>query len=98
MAHLSYPSPAEVQLRLGPRENAILAVVRHWAWWLRAEVEGKLPGYTEVATVTLTAERAQDATIREILDRSSQLVFPPDGGEGMEVVREPVASTKRKKQ
>lgn len=97
MAHLSYPSPEEVQLRLGPRENAILAVVRHWAWWLRAEVEGKLPGYTEVATVTLTAERAQDATIREILDRSFQLVFPPDGGEGIAMERAPVASSKRKR-
>lgn len=97
MAHLSYPSLAEVQLRLGPREDAILAVVRNWAWWLRAEVEGKLPGYSEVAMVTLTAERAQDATIREILDRSFQLVFPLDGGEGTAVVREPVSSTKRRR-
>ena len=93
MAHLSYPSPAEVQLRLGPREDAILTVVRRWAWWTRAEVEGRLPGDAQVAAVILTAERGVDGTIREILQRSFQLVFPADGGEGAPVVRGPGART-----
>ncbi len=83
MAHLSYPSPTEVQLRLGPQEDAILTVVRHWAWWTRAEVEGQLPGELEVAAVILTAERTTEATIREILHRSFQIVFPSAGGEGV---------------
>jgi len=96
MAQLSYPSAEEVQLQLGPREDAILGVVRRWAWWLRAEVDGKLPGCSEVTSVTLTAARAQDATIREILDRSFQLVFAADGGEGM-VVPAPVESPKRRR-
>ena len=89
MAHISYPSPAEVQLRLGPQEDAILTVVRGWAWWQRAEVEGRLPGDTQVSTVILTAERSADTTIREILHRSFQMVFPTDGGEGVLSVRGP---------
>ena len=83
MAHLSYPSDGELQLRLGPREDAILTVVRHWAWWTRAEVEGRFPGASEVSGVILTAERAADTMIREILHRSFRLVFPADGGEGV---------------
>jgi hypothetical protein len=83
MAHLSYPSPAEVQLRLGPQENEILTVVRRWAWWTHAEVEGQQPGDAEVLAVILTAERSADATIREILRRSFHLVFPVEGGEGV---------------
>ncbi len=82
MAHLSYPTPTEVQLRLGPREDEILTVVRHWAWWTRVDVEGRLPGQAEVTAVILTAERSAEATIREILARSFRLVFPTTGGDG----------------
>ena len=91
MAYLSYPSPEEVQLRLDAYENAILTVVRHCRW-TEAEVQGRLPGSSLAATVILTAERARDTTIREILLRSFQLVFPPDGGEGAQV--EPKVATK----
>jgi hypothetical protein len=83
MAQLRYPSPTEVQLRLGPQEDAILTVVRHWAWWTRADVEGRLPGDAQVTAVILTAERGADQTIRKILQRSFQLVFPVEGGEGV---------------
>ncbi len=82
MAHLSYPSPLEVQLRLGPREDEILTVVGRWAWWTSAEVEGRMPGSTEVSAVILTAERATETTIREILHRSFRIVFPVTGGDG----------------
>lgn len=95
MAHLSYPSPAEVQLRLGPREDAILTVVRHLAWWTRAEFEGRLPGAAQVSAVILTAERSTDTMIREILHRSFQLVFPTGGGEGTQSVPGPGGRTKR---
>ncbi len=83
MAHLSYPSPTEVQLRLGANEDAILTVVRRWQSWTRADVEGRVPGDAQVAGVTLTAERGTDATIREILYRSFQLEFPLEGGDGV---------------
>jgi hypothetical protein len=82
MAHLSYPSATEVQLRLGAQEDAILAVVRHWRWWTHAEVEGHVPGDPQVAAVILTAERGADQTIRDILRRSFQMVFPAEGGAG----------------
>lgn len=95
MAHLSYPSSTEVQLRLDSQEDAILTVVRGWAWWKRAEVEGQLPGDIGVSAVILTAERTADATIREILHRSFQLVFPVEGGEGTRVVSGPAARMQR---
>ena len=84
MAHLTYPTEGELQLRLGPQADAILTVVRHWAWWTRAEVEGRFPGNSEVSAVILTAERGADPMIREILQRSFQLAFPADGGEGIQ--------------
>ena len=95
MASLRYPSPEEVELRLGPRENEILTVVRRWAWWKRAEVEGQLPGDSEVSAVVLTAERTVDGTIREILQRSFRLVFPPEGGEGIATAAPPSAQARR---
>ena len=96
MAHLSYPSPTEVQLRLGPQEDAILTVVRHWRWWTHAAVEGRLPDDTQVSAVILTATRGTDPTIREILHRSFQLVFPAEGGDGEPVALEPDVRTRRK--
>ena len=83
MAYLGYPVPEEVQLRLDAADDKILTVVRHCTWWTRADVRGRLPGSSLVAEVVLTADRSQDETIRDILLRSFQLVFPPDGGEGM---------------
>jgi hypothetical protein len=95
MAQLNYPSATEVQLRLGPQENAILTVVRRWGWWLRADVEGQLPGAEHVSAVILTAARSEDRTIREILHRSFQLVFPPEGGEGVQSAASPAPRTRR---
>ena len=86
MAYLSYLSSSEVQLRLGPQEDAILTVVRRWGWWKRAEVEGQMPGEPQVTAVILVAERAMDQTIRKILHRSFHIVFPADGGEGTPMV------------
>ncbi len=91
MAHLSYPSATEVQLRLGAQENAILTVVRHWGWWTHAAVEGQLPGDPQVSAVILTAARGADQTIREILRRSFQIVFPTEGGAGTLMATEPNA-------
>jgi hypothetical protein len=82
MAYLSYPSPTEVQLRLDAQEGAILAVVRGWAWWTKAEVEGRVPGSPLVTGVTLTTTRGMDATLRQILQLSFGLEFPQAGGVG----------------
>lgn len=82
MAHLRYPSSSELELQLGPHENEILSVVRHCGWWTRAKIEGRAPGEAEVVAVSLFADRSMDTTVREILQRSFQLIFPVDGGEG----------------
>jgi hypothetical protein len=46
MAHLSYPSLMDVQLRLDANEDAILTVVRGCPWWHKADVEGRCVGST----------------------------------------------------
>jgi hypothetical protein len=97
MAHLSYPSATEVQLRLGAQEDAILTVVRHGRWWTHAEVEGHVPGDPQVTAVILTAERGADPTIRDILRRSFQLVFPTEGGDGILVGTTPDARSRRRR-
>lgn len=96
MAHLDYPSVMEVQLRLGAHEDAILSVVRHCSWWTKADVEGQVPDSSVVTGITLTTNRSMDSTIRRILQLSFGLVFPADGGVGVQPVREP-ASTPRKR-
>jgi hypothetical protein len=95
MAYLSYPSATEVQLRLGAQEQAILTVVRRWGWWTRAEVEGRVSGEGQVTAVILTADRGSDQTIRTILRRSFQLVFPAEGGAGIVAAPTPEAGPPR---
>ena len=95
MAQLSYPSSTEVQLRLGAQEDAILTVVRRWGWWTRADVEGRVPGESQVTAVILTAARSEDRMIRDILHRSFQLVFPAEGGEGVETAVAPTPRVRR---
>ncbi len=95
MAQLSYPSSTEVQLRLGSQENAILTVIRRWGWWTRADVEGRMPGETQVTAVILTAARSEDRMIRDILHRSFQLIFPAEGGEGVLTTLAPAAHARR---
>ncbi len=96
MAHLSYPSTTEVQLRLGAQEDGILAVVRGCPWWTKAEVEGRLPGSATVSSVTLTTTRGVESTLRRILQMSFGLVFPPEGGAGQQLVREAPSVVGRK--
>lgn len=82
MATLSYPSLEELQLRLEAQDGAILDVVRGCPWWTKAELEGRVPGSNTVSSVTLTAMRAMDSTLRRILHLSFGLMFPADGGVG----------------
>ena len=88
MAYLSYPSAAEVQLRLEAQEDAILAVVRGCPWWTKADIEGRLPGSGTVSSVSLTTTRALESTLRRILEMSFGIVFPPEGGAGSPPKRE----------
>jgi hypothetical protein len=81
MATLDLSRPDEVRLVLsGAAENAILATVRRWPHWLRAEVDRDPADTSQIAAVTLVAQRDHEATVREILRRSFGLTFPEDGG------------------
>jgi hypothetical protein len=97
MAYLSYPSPMGLQLRLDAQEGAILAVIRGCSWWTGAEFEGHVPGSSMVSSVTLSAERCMDSTLRRILQMSFGLVFPKEGGLGQSSVREEAQGVKRKR-
>jgi hypothetical protein len=81
MTTLDMSNPGEVRLILrGETENAILTMLRRWPHWLRAEVEHDPVETTQCVAITLITDRAQEATIREILRRSFGLTFPPEGG------------------
>jgi hypothetical protein len=71
----------EVRLTLcGAAENRILTTVRRWPHWrLGSVVRDPLDGQ-QYQSVTLIADRAHEATVRDILKRGFGLIFPPEGG------------------
>jgi hypothetical protein len=81
MTTLDMSSPGELRLILrGAQENAILNTLRHWPYWRGVEVERDPADRTQCLSVTLIADRGQEATIREVLRRSFGMTFPPEGG------------------
>lgn len=81
MTTLDMSSPDELRLVLsGPAEQVILATLRRWPYWLRAEVERDPADTGQCLSVTLVTGRGQEATLREILRRSFGLTFPAEGG------------------
>lgn len=96
MTTLDLSSPGELRLVLrGAGENAILATLRRWPHWLRAEVERDPADTAQCVSVTLVASRGQEATLREILRRSFGLTFPVEGGSLTPVIPAAPASTRR---
>jgi phage-related baseplate assembly protein len=82
MSTLDLSTPGELRLTLrGAEENTILATLRRWPYWLRAEVEHDPEDKAQCLAVTLITSRTQEATLREILRRSFGLTFPPEGGD-----------------
>jgi hypothetical protein len=81
MSTLDKSVEGEIRLTLsGTEEERILATVRRWPQWLRAEVERDPADTGRILAVTLVTDQSQEATLREILRRSFGLVFPPEGG------------------
>ncbi|NJO84855.1 MAG: hypothetical protein HC828_20215 [Blastochloris sp.] len=81
MTTLDLSTPGELRLTLsGAAENIILTTVRRWPHWLRAELERDPSDLTQCVSVTLVAERNQESTIRDILQRSFGMKFPVEGG------------------
>jgi phage-related baseplate assembly protein len=82
MATLDLNTQGELRLILrGASEDTILTTLRRWPHWLRAELEHDPVDAAQVLAVTLITDRAQEATIREILRRSFGMAFPPEGGD-----------------
>lgn len=92
MTTLDLSIPGELRLTLrGEAENIILTTLRRWPHWLSAEVERNPIDATKYTAVTLVADRFQESTIREILQRSFGMRFPPEGGnQAMKVMPAPV--------
>lgn len=97
MAHLSYLSLTEIQLRLDAGEDSILGVVRKCPWWTNVTMEGHVPGSATASSVTLTTTRAMESTLRRILQMSFGLVFPSDGGIAQQRVQEASVEKGRKR-
>jgi hypothetical protein len=96
MTTLDMSVPGEVRLILrGAAENVILTTLRRWPHWLRAEVEHAPDEPTRCVAVTLVTERQQEATIREILQRSFGLKFPAEGGSLPLTLPSPPATRRR---
>lgn len=95
MATLDMSSPDELRLVLsGAGEEAILATLRRWPHWLRAEVEHNPTDTSQALSITLVAARSQETTLREILRRSFGLTFPTEGG-SREMVEPPAPKSRR---
>lgn len=81
MTTLDMSTPGELRLVLrGAAENAILNTLRYWPHWRGVEVERDPVDGAQYRSVTLIADRSQEATIREVLRRSFGMIFPPEGG------------------
>jgi hypothetical protein len=81
MTTLSISESGELHLILsGAAENRVLATVRRWPHWQRVALERDPVDTERFLTVTLVADRAHEATVREILKRSFGMTFPEAGG------------------
>ncbi|HJZ46591.1 MAG TPA: hypothetical protein VKE41_05475, partial [Roseiflexaceae bacterium] len=70
MATLSTSAPGEVWLTLrGETDNRILATLRRWPYWLRADIERDPDDPTRCLSITLVADQTYEAIVRDILKR-----------------------------
>ena len=81
MTILSISESGEFCLILrGAAENRILATLRHWPYWRRVALERDPTNTQQYLAVTLIADQAHEAIVRDILKRSFGLTFPASGG------------------
>src|SRR5689334_12333500 len=96
MTTLSISDSGELCLTLrGAAENRILATVRRWPYWRRADVERDPVNDAICISVTLVTDQTYEATVREILKRSFGMTFPATGGSS-EIAPEPPARSSRR--
>jgi len=81
MATLSLAESGELHLTLrGTDENRILATMRRWPYWQRVDIERDPADTERCLAVTLIADRAHEAIVRDILRRSFGMTFLEEGG------------------
>ena len=81
MATLSLAESGELHLTLrGTDENRILATIRRWPYWQRVDIERDPADAERCLAVTLIADRAHEAIVRDILRRSFGMTFLEEGG------------------
>ena len=96
MTTLAISEAGEMLLTLrGAAENRILTTLRRWPYWQRVAVERDPVDAKQCIAVTLIADQAHEATVREILKRSFGLTFPESGG-SCELLPEPPAPSRRR--
>ena len=96
MTTLDTSVAGELRLTLrGAAENRILATVRHWPHWRLGPIERDPLNNQHYESITLIADRAHEATVREILKRSFGLTFPPEGGNSQLAPEEPTPPRRR---
>ncbi len=96
MTTLAINDLGEMTLTLrGAAENRILATLRRWPHWQRVAVERDPVDTEQYVAITLIADQAHEATVREILKRSFGLTFPETGG-SCELLPEPPSPPRRR--
>jgi hypothetical protein len=96
MSTLSTSASGELRLTLrGEAENRILATLRHWPHWLRADVERDPTNPARCLSITLIADQIHEPTVREILKRGFGITFPVEGG-SVELAPEPEGRPRRR--
>ena len=70
----------------GEADNAVLATVRRWPYWLRVVVERDPEDEQRYLAVTLITDVMHEPTIREILKRSFNLTFPDLGTKNIPII------------
>jgi hypothetical protein len=81
MTTLSLSATGELCLTLrGADENRILATLRRWPYWRRADIERDPADPTRCLSVTLVTDQIYEPMVRDILQRSFGLKFPTEGG------------------
>ncbi|HRC74765.1 MAG TPA: hypothetical protein PLO33_03750 [Kouleothrix sp.] len=96
MTTLAIGDSGDVRLTLrGADENRILATIRRWPHWREIALERHPDDTARYVSVTLVADQAYEATVREILKRSFGLTFPKSGGSCDLPPAPPVTSRRR---
>lgn len=97
MATLSTSSNGEICLTLrGDDENRILATVRRWPYWLRADVERDPKDTANCVSITLVADKLYESIVRDILKRSFSMTFPDVGGDVVLPPEPPMRTSRRR--